>query len=66
MHVTERWTRRGLTMELLERGRETILPVQDDHPPLPYDRVSVRRVRTKLPAASMRIDQPGGTRVVEP
>jgi hypothetical protein len=27
MHVTERWQRRGLTMELLERGRETIYPV---------------------------------------
>lgn len=29
MHVTERWKRRGLTMELLERGRETILPVRE-------------------------------------
>jgi hypothetical protein len=27
MHVTERWSRRGLTMELLERGRETVFPV---------------------------------------
>jgi hypothetical protein len=27
MHVTERWTRRGLAMELLERGRQTIVPV---------------------------------------
>ncbi len=66
MHVTERWRRRGLTMELLERGRETISPVKDDHRPLLYGRVSVVRERTKVPAASRRIDQPGGTSVVEP
>jgi len=32
MHVTERWRRRGLTMELLERGRETILPIAGSRP----------------------------------